>query len=69
MDARRMTIKEVADELHVSEATVYRLMKNGKLGFIRASTGDRSGRRLVGEDQLEAFIARSRVDPDDGLAS
>lgn len=52
-----LTIKEVADELRLSNATVYRLMADRRLSFLQLG-----GARRVTRDQLDAFITTIRVE-------
>ena len=58
---RVLTIDEVALELRVSEATVYRLMRRGRLAFVALGR-----RRRVTRAQLDAFIEAATVE---GVAS
>ena len=58
--SRTFTVDEVADTLRVDKSTVYKLMRSKRLGFVPVT----SRQRLVTDDQLEAFIAASRIDPD-----
>jgi excisionase family DNA binding protein len=51
------TIGEVADELHKSEITISRLMRDGKLAYIEIS----ERRRLISESQLAEFINKRKV--------
>jgi excisionase family DNA binding protein len=58
MSSKRFTIEEVADEIHVTPSTVYRLMKEGRLAYVAVT----NKKRLVTEEQLEAFFAASSID-------
>ena len=58
--SRTFTVDEVAEMLHVDKSTVYKLMRSGRLGFVPVT----SRQRLVTDDQYEALIANTRIDPD-----
>jgi excisionase family DNA binding protein len=60
-DRRVFTVEEVALELRVSEATVYRLMRAGRLAYVAVGR-----RRRVTREQLEAFFEASTVEADAG---
>jgi excisionase family DNA binding protein len=51
------TLKEVADELRVSESTVRRWLLSGEMRGLRL--GDRAGWR-ISDDDLKDFINRRR---------
>ena len=53
-----MTIKEVADHLRVSVATVYRLMRSGELPSIKFSAKKFT---RIKQSDLEDFIERHTV--------
>jgi excisionase family DNA binding protein len=48
----RLTIEQVMDELHCSEYTVYRLMREGLLGYTQVTPTI----RLVRRDEVDAFM-------------
>lgn len=50
-----LTIKEVGARLRVSEGTVRRWIRAGKLAAVRPGGGKR-GRLIVGADELVAFL-------------
>lgn len=54
LEERLLTIKEVADKLRVTQYTIFRLMKSGKLRHVKVS------RRFtrIREKDLEAFLDR-----------
>jgi len=53
------TIGEIAEKLHKSEISIYRLMSAGKLAYIEVS----ERRRLVSESQLVEFLNQRIVAP------
>jgi len=53
----RFTVEEVAEQLHVTPSTVYRLMSDGRLAYIAVT----NRKRLITEEQLEAFFEASVV--------
>ena len=56
-----LTVAEVAEELRISETSVYRLLQSGALPHMRAGVR----RYLVTRAQLDAYIVTSSVDPQD----
>ena len=60
------TIKEVADILKVSPATVYQLCAQRKLAHIRVGTG--RGTIRIRQEDLDAFIAGATVQPEEPAA-
>jgi excisionase family DNA binding protein len=56
-----LTVKQVAQRLQVSEATVYQLCAKRKLAHARVGAG--RGAIRVGEDALAAFVQASTVAP------
>ena len=52
LEDRLLTIEEVAEKLRVNQSTIFRLMKNGKLPYIKVS------RRFtrIREKDLEHFL-------------
>jgi excisionase family DNA binding protein len=62
-----LTIPEVMKALRVSRATIYRLMANDALPFVKIRR-----RTLVSRDALDAFIQRQQQErpvPDDDVAA
>ena len=55
---RLLTVKEAADRLRVSPATVYGLCERGELRYIRVSTHA----IRIAEPDLAVFMARRRSD-------
>ena len=62
-DHQLMTIKEVAEYLRISKATVFRLMRNGELPSIKFSA--KRFTRIRRAD-LEAFIERHSTKEEPG---
>ena len=60
MTQRLLTPAEIADRCQLSTKTVLRAIRSGRLRACRLGT--RGGYRVVAED-LEAWIAESRVEP------
>ena len=58
MDARLLTLREVADYLHVHPGTVYRLVKKGQLRGLRVGRDLRFQMRT-----LEEFIVKGGTAP------
>lgn len=52
MAVERLSIQQVMDELHCSEQTVYRLMREGLLGYTQVTPTV----RLVRRDELDAYL-------------
>ncbi len=54
-----LTVPDVAAELRVDRATVYRLIRSGRLPHVRFRTGDDAKRQIVRirAADLERFIA------------
>jgi excisionase family DNA binding protein len=61
-----LTVKQVAERLQVSEATVYQLCAQRKLVHLRVGVG--RGAIRVGEDALAAFLQASTVGREDSGA-
>jgi excisionase family DNA binding protein len=55
-----LTVKQVAEHLQVSQATVYQLCATGKLTHVRVGVG--RGAIRVDEDALAAFIRACTVE-------
>jgi excisionase family DNA binding protein len=52
------TAKELADALHISEETLYRLRRSGRIGFLKISGRGSGGVRFT-EQHVAEFIASS----------
>ena len=50
--ARFLTVAEVADQMRVSNMTVYRLIKAGELGAVRVGKSYR-----IAEDDMDRYLA------------
>jgi excisionase family DNA binding protein len=58
-----LRIRDVAEILNVSAATVYQLCACGKLSHVRVGTG--RGAIRIREEDLDAFIAAATVRPEE----
>jgi excisionase family DNA binding protein len=56
-----LTVKQVAEQLQVSEATVYQLCGARQLGHVRVGKG--RGTIRVSEEHLDAYMQRASVQP------
>jgi excisionase family DNA binding protein len=53
IEARLLTVSEVADLLRVSKMTVYRLIKEGSIGAVRVGRGYR-----LREDDVDDYLSK-----------
>jgi excisionase family DNA binding protein len=61
MNESEYTVNEVAQKLGLSRATVWKMIWNRKIGFIRKGNG--KGLVRVTESQLQAYRARATFEP------
>ena len=62
METNCLTVKQVAEKLHVSLATVYQLCAERKLGHVRL--GPKCGTIRISEQALQAFLESCKIQPD-----
>lgn len=58
--ARLITVAAAAEQLGISERTVYELMNAGELASIKIRPGQ-TGPRRIEQTEIERFIKRNRV--------
>lgn len=61
-----MTVKEVATELHLSRATVYRMISDGVIAHVTIGAG--RGRIRVPRDEIQHYIASLKAEARKNIA-